>query len=429
MRKDEDKKMANLKRWMHAAAFSTGLCLFAISVCPASGAQDVPVYRVDPSWPKTLPNNWVLGMVRGLAVDKDDHIWVMHGPGSIDKDQLGAGETPPRAECCIPAPPVLEFDAEGNLLKYWGPALETLPNPYIKDLPQSNLLKYWRTTPDTSKQYEWFAKEHSIFPDRAGNLWLSGNDAPIDTNGDGKLDRQVLKFTTDGKFVLQIGHYAAPKDDHSLDTTLVGGPAGFAIDEKAHELFMADGYYNRRVAVFDSDTGKFKRMWGAYGNVPDDKDLGAYKPGDPPAQQFRPPVHCIAISDDGLVYVCDRGNDRIQVFTKEGKFVKEFLLDSGAACKTCGHPPSTINFSHDAGQNYLLVSDGQNNVIWILRRSDGVVAGKIGRGGQNPGEFHRVHSLGSDSHGNLYTGELNPGERVQKFVLVSPKADQVSQAK
>ena len=201
--------MANVTRWMHGAAFLMGTCLLALCVSPAASAQDQPSYKVDPTWPKPLPNNWIMGMVRGLAVDRENHIWVLHGPGSVDADQLGAAQTPPRAECCVPAPPVLEFDTQGNLLKSWG-------GPASGD----------------AKKYDWFSKEHSIFVDPAGNVWLSGNDAP---------DRQVLKFTSDGKFLLQIGHAVPPKPEHSLDKTLVGAVAGFDIDEKAHEIYMADG--------------------------------------------------------------------------------------------------------------------------------------------------------------------------------------------
>ena len=400
--------MVNLSRPVRSAASSMAICLLAMGVCPAASAQSPPSYKVDPNWPKQLPNNWILGMARGLAVDKDNHIWVLHGRNSVNADELGATQTPPRTECCIPAPPVLEFDTMGNLLKSWGG-----PAPG-----------------DATVKYDWPNSEHSIYVDRAGNVWISGNNAD---------DRQVLKFTNDGKFLLQIGR-PAHQTANSSDTTLIGRVAGFDVDEKAREIYMADGYLNRRVIVFDSETGAFKRMWGAYGHVPDDAGAGRepmpvtsnapdapgpvmpFDPGNP-AQQFKPPVHCVRISNDGLLYVCDRGNDRIQVFTKEGKFVKEFAVRPGAlgaasVCNTCVHPPSAIVFSRDKDQAYLFVTDGQNNVIWTVRRSDGAVVGRTGHQGQNAGQFHALHSLGSDAGGNLYTGENQPSNRIQKFVPV-----------
>jgi len=389
------------------AALLVAMCLCAMSVGRPARAQDPPSFRIDPDWPKQVPNNWMIGMARGLAVDKENHIWVLHGRNSVSADELGAAQSPPRTECCVPAPPVLVFDARGNLLKSWG-------------------------GPDSSavKKYDWPNSEHSIFLDQAGNIWISGNNAD---------DRQGLKFTNDGKFLLQIGR-PAHQTANSLDTTLIGRVAGFDIDERVHEVYMADGYLNRRVIVFDSETGAFKRMWGAYGHVPD--DAGASREPTPvtsnapdaqgpvlpfnasnPPQQFRPPVHCVRISNDGLVYVCDRGNDRIQVFTKDGKFVKEFAvrpgpLGTGSVCNTCVYPPSQIILSRDKDQTYMFVTDGQNNVVWTLRRSDGTVVGRTGRTGQSAGQFHALHSLGSDLEGSLYTGENQPSNRVQKLVLV-----------
>jgi DNA-binding beta-propeller fold protein YncE len=223
---------------------------------------------------------------------------------------------------------------------------------------------------------------------------------------------QALKFTNDGKFIVQIGH-SSKAEINSLDTTLLGRPAGIEVDEKAHELYIADGYGNRRVIVFDSDSGKFKRMWGAYGNTPSDADPGAYDPGAAPGKQFRTPVHCVHLSNDGLVYVCDRVNDRIQVFTKEGKFLKEFFLRR----QTLGNGSAyDLAFSRDQSQGYLLVADGENNVIWTLRRSDGAILGSTGHAGRNAGQFHHVHEVVADSTGNLYTGEVETGKRVQKFI-------------
>ncbi len=364
--------------------------LAIVIVCagaPTSRAQgrvkDQPTYRVDASWPKQLPNNWIMGQIGGVAVDSNDHIWVLQRPGSNTKDDLGAAQTPPRAECCISAPPVLEFDAAGNLLKSWG-------------------------GPSTGggASYDWPSIEHSILVDRAGNVWITGS---------GAKDRQALKFTGDGKFLLQIGH-ASSAPVNSLDTTILGGPAGMDLDERAHELYIADGYFNRRVIVFDSETGAFKRMWGAYGNPPNDADPGPYDPAAKPSQTFRNPVHCVRAAADGRVYVCDRVNDRIQVFTREGKFLEEFFLKTA----TLGYGSVyDLTLSRDPGQKFLLVADGEDNVIWTLRRSDGTIIGSTGHAGRNAGQFHHVHTIASDSHGNLYTGEVDTGKRVQKFVRIA----------
>jgi hypothetical protein len=356
------------------------VCFFAISYCAPAKSQDLPAYKVDADWPKQLPNNWIMGQVGGVAVDKDDHIWVLQRPGSNVKDDLGLAQTPPVSMCCVSAPPVLVFDAEGNLIKSWG---------------------------GPGQGYDWPGTEHSIFVDQAGNVWITGN---------GSKDRQAIKFTSDGKPLLEIGH---PSGDamKNADITILGRPAGIEVDEKARELYIADGYFNRRIIVFDSENGTFKRMWGAYGNPPSDADLGGpYVAGSPPATLFRNPVHCVHIAHDGLVYVCDRANDRIQVFTKDGKFLKEFIVHP----ETVGNGADyDIAFSHDAAQKYLLVADGEDNVIWILLRSDGSVAGTIGHAGRNAGYFHHVHSVVSDSKGNLYTGEVDTGRRVQRFVLVT----------
>lgn len=356
-------------------------CVIVLAFCTIASAQNPLTYRVDANWPKQLPNNWIMGQVSGIAVDKQDHVWVLQRPGSNAKDDLGAAQTPPVSQCCVAAPPVLEFDAQGNLLKSWG---------------------------GPGAGYDWPTTEHSIFVDKEGNVWITGN---------GPTDRQALKFTNDGKFIMQIGHPSkAPMN--SNDPTILGRPAGIEVDEKTHELYIADGYGNRRVIVFDSDTGKFKRLWGAYGNMPNDADPGPYDPSAPPDQQFRNPLHCAHVSSDGFVYVCDRVNDRIQIFTREGKFLKEFFIRK----ETLGNGSVyDLAFSADEGQRYLLVADGENNVIWTVRRSDGEILGTTGHAGRNAGQFHHVHEVVSDSHGNLYTGEVETGKRVQKFVLVHPK--------
>ena len=303
------------RQWMDESGFrfDSAHCLLALGFCRSRPAQAPPTYKVDASWPKQLPNNWIMGQVGGMAVDRQDHIWVMQRPSSNTKDDLGAAQTPPASECCVSAPPVLVFDAEGNLLKSWGgPGRATTGR--VRSTASSS------TAPETSGLPEMAPK-----------------------------DRQAIKFSSDGKFLLEIGHPSAAPMNNS-DTTILGRPAGMELDEKAHEIYFADGYLNRRIIVFDSETGAFKRMWGAYGNPPSDADLVPYAPGDAPSQLFRNPVHAVHISQDGFVYVCDRINDRIQVFTKEGKFVKEFFC----ARQTLGNGSTyDLAFSHDAAQKYL----------------------------------------------------------------------------
>jgi DNA-binding beta-propeller fold protein YncE len=368
--------MANRNGCAKAASFSISLCLITLGICSIAKAQAIPVYKVDASWPKQLPNNWIMGQVGGMAVDKNNHIWVLQRPSSNAKDDLGLDEKV--SICCTSAPPVLEFDGQGNLLKSWG---------------------------GPGEGYDWPSTEHSIFVDQTGNVWITGN---------GAKDRQAIKFTSDGKLILEIGHPSATPMDNA-DTTILGRPAGIEVDEKAHEVYIADGYMNRRIIVFDSETGAFKRMWGAYGNPPSNANLTPYNPSDPPSQLFRNPVHCVHVSSDGFVYVCDRVNNRIQIFTKQGKFLKEFFVRK----ETIGMGSAyDLAFSHDEGQKYLLVADGEDNVIWIVHRSDGAIVGTFGHAGRNAGQFHHVHEIVEDSNGNLYTGEVESGRRIQKFSLV-----------
>ena len=360
---------------------TTLLVLLAVS---ALQGQGVPQYVVDASWPKQLPNNWVLGQVGGMTVDSQDRVWVFQRPRSLTDDERGADLTPPVSTCCKAAPSVLVFDRQGNLVKSWG-GPGYVPN--------------------------WPATEHGIYVNRAGNVYLAGNSAASATVAE---DRVILKFDNDGKLLATFGRPAAGPDNNQ-ETGYFGRIAAMDGDEAAGELYLADGYGNRRVAVVDMNTGAFKRGWGAYG-IPlseiDNGTLPAFTAGQTPAKQFLGPVHGIKLSRDGLVYVCDRTSNRIQVFSKQGRFVKEFFvapqtLANGAAW--------TVNFSSDAQQKYLLVGDGRNNVIWMLDRDTGAVAGSLGHNGRNAGQFHWVHTVVSDSQGNLYTGEVDTGKRIQKF--------------
>lgn len=355
-----------------------------------------PRFEVDFTWPKPLPNHWILGQAIGVSADSQGHIWIIHRPGSLEAGEIHATTNPPIAQCCAPAPPVLEFDQSGNLVGHWG---------------------------GPGKGYDWPESNHGITVDSQGNVWIGGNErGPQNTRGaqngqeapgsiESYRDNMVLKFTRGGNFLMQIGKPGRSKGSNDVENLRL--PAKIFSDPKANEIYVADGYGNRRVIVFDAETGKYKRHWGAYGHKPDDTNLGAYKPNDPPAQQFRNPVHCAMLSHDGLVYVCDRVNDRIQVFKPDGTFVREAFIGK----QTLGSGSVwDIAFSADPQQKYLYVADGENDRVHIVDRESLVVLTSFGEGGRQPGEFYGVHSIATDLKGNLYTTETYRGQRVQKFV-------------
>ena len=356
------------------------------------GAVQAPRFEVDPLWPKPLPNHWILGSTIGVWVDTDDHVWIIHRSTATLGNNEKTLETK-QGECCAGAPPVLEFDQEGNLLRHWG---------------------------GPGQGYEWPDSNHGIFIDYKGNVWVGGNGGP---------DSHILKFTKDGKFLLQVGKKGARRKEGAGAGNQEGQVAGFVggsndqvsfgrvakifVDAKANEAYIADGYLNKRVAVIDADTGKMKRFWGAYGNKPDDTPMPPYNPSNPPAQQFYNPVHCADMSVDRLIYVCDRVGDRLQVFTPEGKFVKEQwyaknTLNAGSVWD--------IAFSKDAQQKYIFMADGVNEKVKIIDRQTLEELTTFGDGGRYPGQFYGVHSIAIDSKGNLYTTETYEGKRVQRFL-------------
>lgn len=345
-----------------------------------------PVFEVDLTWPKPLPNHWILGAAIGVSSDSKDHIWIIHRPGSLEQNEVHATTNPPTAQCCAPAPPILEFDQAGNLLRHWG---------------------------GPGDGFDWPDSNHGITVDYKGNVWIGGNSRP-QGGGDGFQsfhDDMVLKFTQDGKFLLQIGKPGQSRGSNDIENLRL--PAKTFVDPKTNELYVADGYGNHRVIVFDAETGAYKRHWGAYGNKPDDENLGAYRPENPPAPQFRNPVHCAQLSDDNLLYVCDRVNDRIQVFKPDGTFVKEASIETS----TLGSGSAwDIAFSHDPQQKYIYVADGENDKVHILDRQTLEVLTSFGQGGRQPGEFYGVHSIATDSKGNIYTTETYRGQRVQRFI-------------
>jgi DNA-binding beta-propeller fold protein YncE len=336
-----------------------------------------PKFEVDPYWPKPLPNHWVIGSAIGVGVDSRDHVFIIHrGDSTLNqRTEVGADANPPIGECCRSAPPILEFDPAGNLVKAWG---------------------------GPGDGYVWPSSNHGITIDDKDNVWIGGN---------GIGDSHILKFTHDGKFLMQIG---TPKQEvNSTSLEHFARVAKISFDNSANEAFVSDGYGNKRVAVIDMTTGKIKRIWGAYGNVPSDSNLGRYQPGAPLAQQFRNPVHCAEPTSDGLVYVCDRPNDRIQVFRKNGTFVKEKII----APLTRGDGSVwDIAFSRDPQQKYIYLADGKNEKVYVMDRQSLDILTSFGDGGRQPGQFFAVHSIATDSKGNIFTTETYEGKRVQKFV-------------
>jgi len=358
-----------------------------LSAAQSAPVRQVPTYEVDPMWPKPLPNNWLVGAIAGIAVDARNHVWIVHRPGTLQPNETRSFW---RA-----APPVLEWDETGNLVSAWG---------------------------GPGNGYEWPDLEHGIYIDPDDNVWLGGG---------GEKDAQILKFTREGRFVMQIGRKG--QNTGSNDTRNLGAAANMTLDRGSGELYVADGYVNHRVIVFDAATGAYKRHWGAYGKTPDDSYFtragerlpspfsGAvqfenrpsqYDPDGPPPPQFRI-VHAVRIANDGLVYVCDRTNDRIQVFRKDGTFVKEQFIARG----TLGSGSVwDIAFSTDTAQTYLIVIDGTNQQVYIVDRQTLAVVSGFGHAGHWAGQFYGAHNLATDSSGNLFIGETYEGKRVQKFV-------------
>lgn len=343
----------------------------------------VPEYALDMSWPKLpLPNQWALGWVDGIYVDARDHVWILHSPDLLQGWLTGAATDPPGARCCVPAPPVIEFDAQGQVLRAWG---------------------------GPGKGYDWPSAEHGIYVDYKGNVWIAGNQTRTGADGS-PPDGMVLKFSPDGEFLLQIGGRGPSKG--SLDPTQLSGAAAVAVDPEHNEVYVADGYGNHRVIVFDADTGKFKRQWGAYGKPPTDEKMPPYDPKAPPSSQFSL-VHCVRISNDGLVYVCDRRNNRLQVFKRDGTFVAEHFYEK--ATKVSGSV-GNVSFWPDATQSLMAINDPSNFQTVIVRRATGEELSRFGHYGTYAGEYHRNHQVEFDSRGNLYTSE---DYRVQRFKIVN----------
>ena len=349
----------------------------AASAQDAARVTGVPQFALDPTWP-TLPNNWVLGTSINVAVDRRDHVWMIH------RFRLVPTEQRDRA-----APPVLEFDEHGNFVQAWG---------------------------GPSDAYEWPDLEHGITVDHQDHVWISGSN-PIRASGSPRSDDMLLKFTSAGTLVRQIGRRDQSRGN--TDTENLKRPGEVFVYEKTHEAFVADGYGNRRVIVLDADTGAFKRMWGAFGNTP-------LAPGEPvrhhegPGPQQFGTVHGVKVSNDGLVYVADRNNQRIQVFTLDGQYLKQGFVnrnESSDPGPAGGRTVSGIAFSADEQQEFIYVADYSNSHVVIVERETLDVVDSFGTRSPTPGDFQGIHNLAVDSKGNLYTAETDPGNRAQKFVF------------
>ncbi|MGM0506386.1 MAG: hypothetical protein ACQER4_04280 [Bacteroidota bacterium] len=366
----------------------------------------VPTFRVEPLWPDPLPENWMMGQVAGVAVDREDRIWIAHRPSSLTLHEAAATTDPPTSLCCQPAPSVMAFSPEGELLHAWS-------------TPQN-----FEFADDLG--FKGGSFPHGIHVDHNGYVWVGG----------GIHQHQVLKFTEEGEHLLTIGDPAVRGDSNSEEH--LGGPASMLVDPETNELYVADGYRNRRVIVFDAETGAYRRHWGAYGERPHDESLGYDFIGpdrDDPERQFRGAVHGLALAKDGRLYVTDRENSRIQIFERDGTFVDELFVhpETRASGSTWDMEPGSpgyeqaladlvpgstwdVALSEDEEQRWLYVADGTNNRIWIVNRETLQVEGHFGRGGKQAGQFGWLHNLAVDSNGNLYTGEVAQEKRAQKFV-------------
>lgn len=362
-----------------AALFSLATSgVVAPAAAQAATQQAAPSYVVDAAWPGDLPNDWILGQVSGIAVDARDHVWVLHRPRTLTEREAGAVQDPPIADCCVPAPAVLEIDPAGNVVNAWG-------------------------GPDHHPH--WPPSEHGIFVDADDNVWIGSN---------GRGSAVVLKFTRDGRHLMTLGTPGDPGTG-SNDPAHLNQPADMYVE--GGEVFVADGYGNRRVVVLDAATGEYQRHWGAYGERPDDVERQPYDPDAPLVRHFRSPVHGLEITRDGLLYVADRVNNRIQVFRKDGAFVREGRV----APRTLAMGSVwDIAASHDPDQSFLFVADGTNMKVWVVRRSDLEVVGSFGRGGRQAGQFEWLHNLDVDSRGRIYTSEVNTGKRIQRFLPAGP---------
>ncbi len=397
--------MTKNKRWLADLALIVFLIVAGMSpwifgraaAAQSSNAGKVPVFEVDPAWPR-LPNNWVLGNVSKISVDQHDNVWIIHRPRTVAADKTAA-------------PPVVELDKNGKFVQAWG---------------------------GEGTGYDWPDAEHNIFVDYKDNVWISGS-SPSGQSKTKRSDDMLLKFTNNGKFLMEIGGRTVSRG--SKDPKSVNKPGDIFVSAKTNEVYVADGYGNRRVIVFDADTGAFKRMWGAFGKPPeDDANSGGPGPSGGPSAtardregdvarsgtprvldtegpgpaRFASPVHGVIVSNDNIVYVADRSNRRVQLFTPDGKYLGQMFVNrAGPATGSA----SGLAFSPDKDQQFLYISDYGNSRVVVVDRKTLTVLYQFGKRSAAPGDFQGIHHIAVDSKGNLYTAEVAPGARAQRFIF------------
>ncbi len=418
------------KGWgLRTFAGLAGLSLLVLGVAFILRAQNgAPKYKFDPSWPKPLPNKWKMGGVTGLAVDKDDNVWVLDRPNDLTDIEIEAELTPPIADCCVRPPAMIHLDKEGNVIGSFDPpqghgmTVDSKGFVYIgnSDKGMNTVRKY---DPKTGSLVAEVPRAPESQPGGGGGDAGGGATTATHVPGHGSTG-PVAGFLPTGRTPLdpaaktaRDAAIAAFRTKYPPTTPMIVGQIEeVRLDEPAHELYAADSYLGGRVMVFDMDTFKFKRGWGAYGHAlseitTDDKDR-TYTPGGPMPKEFRGHL-TLNVSSDGFVYAADRMANRIHVFTKEGKFVREFKM---AEWTGVGGSTGGVMFSPDKEQHFLFISDLTNNHIWFLNRADGEIVGQMGSMGENGGQFFGLHMIAVDSKGDIYTGEVFAGERVQRFV-------------
>ena len=388
-----------------------------------AGAQTAPSYIYDPSWPKDLPNLWKMGGVTGLAVDRNDNVWVYNRPDDLTNIELHAELDPPLALCCVRPPSMIHIDKAGNVIGSFD-----APQGHGMDVDREGFVYLGQ---DTVRKYDprtgQVVGEIARTPEREGGGRVGlppprarepgqGGRGPV-TGFLPRPPRSAEEIAAEEAATLAFRQKYPPETP-----MIVGGLEEIRIVDADNEIYVADNYLGGRVLVFDLDTLAFKRGWGAYGRPLaeisiDDADH-AYTPNGPMPRDFSGHL-TINVSRDGLVYAADRNANRIHVTDKQGKFIKEFVL---APSTGVGGSTGGVAFSPDPEQRLLYISDLTNNRIWFLNRDTGAVVSEMGHMGDQGGQFFGLHMIAVDSVGNIYTGEVFAGERVQRFVQTdSPK--------